>query len=164
MIITHASAEKIERVTNRSIYSTTQLGCLFFADEGNTYNLANNCRYQYNLDIDENNILELHRVQYEHSHEDEVVAAILEQFAAAVDLDTDELGLETIFNILDESEDIYDYAEQDDGEKSWIMQQFQGILAHKLGYDACESEDEQGCVYIVYCVDKQLDEVDCTKN
>ena len=58
MIITHASHKKIKKVVadhDCEFYKD----CLFFADQGNTYNLTGRCEFQYNLTVDENKIIKL---------------------------------------------------------------------------------------------------------
>ena len=37
----------------------------------------------------------------------------------------------------------------------WYVQQNMGLLAHALGYEAAEDHDEQGTVYVAYCVDRK---------
>ncbi|EUD05550.1 hypothetical protein [Providencia alcalifaciens] len=78
-------------------------------------------------------------------------------------LDVDD---DVIAQLLDESISVWDndfnYSHSyDDGEASWAIQQYQGILAHKLGYDCARLTDEQGTVYIAYCVGRPLLEVPC---
>jgi len=155
MIITHASAEKIEKVV---VSYGTQKGCLFFAAEGNTYNLAGACKYQYSLDV--NNTIETHRFFYEHESNDSVVRSVMREMM--IELNLDERDFDLAESLLDDSANIFDYfSEEEAGEANWMIQQYQGILADRLGYDAAEAEDEQGTVYIAYCVDRDMQELAC---
>lgn len=67
----------------------------------------------------------------------------------------DEMSDSELCELLDETSGTHEL----DAEAAWLVQQYQGILAHRLGYDACESIDENGVVFIVYCVDCNLEEV-----
>lgn len=159
MIITHASGEKINEVTEMAGHDFLR-GCLFFGSEGNTYNMAlTGCAYQYNLEIDESKVIEVSRFFYDHSSDEPAVVEVLEALREELGV---ECSNEEMADIIDETADIEDYeCSVDDGTARWLIQQYQGILAHKLGYDAAESSDEQGLVYIVYCVGKELKEVIC---
>lgn len=154
MIITHASQSKINEID--SSYSEAQLGCLFFASEGNEYNLAAECNFQYNLDVE--NILEMRRLNYQHDFSEcEIMRDVFDDVRCALGLDCDD---EEISEILDDTNSVFDYETSiDSGVASWLVQQFQGILAHKLGYDCAESNDERGVVYIAFCVDRKLEEI-----
>lgn len=158
MIITHASATKIKEVKAYRPYECdVYRGCLFFGGEDNDYNLACDVNFKYNLEVDEDKVIRVSRFFYEHSHEESVVAEVLNDLR-------DELGLvcddEEMSEIIDETNDIFDYETRVDGDiASWLVQQYQGILAHKLGYDCAVAFDEQGVVFIAYCVGRDLDEV-----
>ena len=156
MIITHASAEKIEKLV--ASYCL-QKGCLFFAAEGNEYNLAGHCEYQYNLEINPDNTIEVEKLFFQHDSDCKIVQSVMRNMMISLDLDEDDLELAEA--LLEESASIFDYADEIEevAEAAWMVQQYQGILAHKLGYDAAEIFDEQGAAYVVYCVDKKLDEV-----
>ncbi len=160
MIITHAAQEKIEIITSTHDFSAYK-GCLFFAAENNTYNMSGECNYQYNLDVE--NILEVRQIFYKYSHDEDIIAQVLNEMRDDLLLD-DDVSLEELADILDETTNwlkLFDFEAEDAGEKCWIIQQYQGILAHKLGYDCAESKDEQGTVYIAYCVDRELQEFIC---
>ncbi len=160
MIITHASQEKIEIVTSTHDCNAYR-GCLFFAAEGNTYNMISECNFQYNLDVE--NIIEVSQIFYRHSHDEDIIAQVLNEMRDELALG-DDVSLEELADILDETTDclkLFDFEAEDACEQPWIIQQYQGILAHKLGYDCAESKDEQGAVYIAYCVDRKLQELIC---
>jgi len=148
MIITHASKERILEVKSWDPMSDAVKGCLFFGSDGNEYNLAGSVGYQYNLEVDR--ILDVTRIWYEHEE------AELEDILAAM---TEELGIdeEQAASLLEESEQPCDLGLG--SEQAWIVQQYQGLAAHALGYDCAESTDEQGAVYIAYCVGRTLVEV-----
>ncbi|MBP6121074.1 hypothetical protein [Providencia sp.] len=159
MIITHASSERIEEVKSSVFYAPFFKGCLFFASEGNEYNLAGECHYQYNLEV--NNIIE---VESFFSHHDITEAAVQQVISMVRDDLEIEVSDEEIAALLDNSESIRDFefsGYDDAGEADWAIQQYQGILSHKLGYDCAQSSDEQGTVYIAYCVGREMKEVEC---
>jgi len=145
MRVTHASATRIENVTH-TVGDSPLRGCLFFGEEDNTYNLAGDCACQYSIDIE--NVLEVRRLAYQYEPSD--VADFLErmrdesEFFDATD--------EELFDLLAEE------TQADDAGASWLVQQYQGLLADNLGFDAAESVDEQGVVYIAYCVGRKLQE------
>lgn len=144
MRIQHNSPERIEKV--ESYKSFCLRGCLFFAEEGHDYSLnPGNDNFAYIIDVE--NILDISRIWWE--HEVSEVSELVDEMC--VDLDIDE---EMACALIEESEHI-----MDDGEKAWLVQQYQGLIAHKLGYDCAESEDEQGSVYIAYCVDREMEEI-----
>jgi hypothetical protein len=157
MKITHASFQKIEKVeAHKSYENDYQRGCLFFASEGNTYNLANECNFQYNIEVE--NILDITRLNYEHDFtECKIMRDVFQKLREELGIDCDD---EEISEILDETNSIYEYETTvRDFNAGWIVQQYQGILAHRLGYDCAESFDEQGAVYIAYCVGRELQEI-----
>lgn len=155
MIITHASSEKIEKITVKHNFCDFYHGCLFFAQEGNAYNMANNVEYQYDLDVKK--VFDVSRLQYEFNcEENETILEVVNELRNLLNL---ELSNEEMLDILDGSVDnVGEYT--DDYQDDWHVQQYQGILAHRLGYDCAESSDEQGTVYIAYCVGREKDLVE----
>ncbi|ARR51931.1 hypothetical protein ETN89_19820 (plasmid) [Photobacterium damselae subsp. damselae] len=156
MIITHASKDKITKIENDDIFCECRMGCLFFGEEDNTYNLAGECNYQYNLEVE--NVLRMRSLNFKHNYEDcQIMQNVFEDMRIKFGFD-ESVSDDELSELLDNSLDINDYDTSiDDDMKSWVLQQFQGILAHKLGYDCAESEDEQGAVYIAFCVDRELE-------
>lgn len=152
MIITHASHEKIKKVSSQ--LDCPLRGCLFFGYEGNTYNLTQ-CNFQYDLEINEDNIIRATRFFYEHLEDEPEVLDVLEIMRSEVFAPFDDMSNEQLCELLDETENTNEL----EAEAAWLVRQYQGILAHKLGYDACESFDEQGVVFIAYCVGRELKEV-----
>lgn len=159
MIITHASHERITEVKDIVDYDLPYKGCLFFGDEGNTYNLNMECKFQYNLEVE--NIIRTKRFFYEHDTNEEAVQEVFEMMRN--DLCMFDADDSVLADLLDETTSIHDDEEfnGDYAHVDWSIQQFQGILAHKLGYDCAESFDEQGTVYISYCVGREMQEVKC---
>ena len=144
MIIQHNSATKIEKV--ESYFGDDLRGCLCFASEGHGYNLANSVKYSYTIDINEDNILDMSSVWRRHDSDDLSIDAesVIEDV-----MDHKECDRDTALNYLDGSDADHD---------GWFVQQSMGLLAEALGYDAAEDRDEQGCVYVVNCVNKKLEE------
>lgn len=158
MVITHASAVKITEVTSKNPYAPFLKGCLCFGIEGNEYNLAGQCNYQYNLVV--GNVIEIESIFYRHHVSEDAVTTVIQMVREDLELNLDN---DEIAALLDNSQSVrnYDHSYSDDGEADWAIQQYQGILAHKLGYDCAKSTDEQGTVYIAYCVGRPLLEVPC---
>ncbi|MBQ0211491.1 hypothetical protein ROW55_022160 [Providencia rettgeri] len=159
MVITHPSAEKVIEVTSKNPYTPFLKGCLCFGQEGNEYNLAGKCNYQYNLEV--NHIINVDAFFIHHDISESIVLDVIKMVREDLELDLDN---DEIAALLDNSESIRNFefsGYNDDGEADWAIQQYQGILAHKLGYDCAKSTDEQGTVYIAYCVGRPLLEVSC---
>ncbi len=156
MIITHASYQQITEVSDdRGDYHR---GCLFFAAKGNTYNLANNCVYQYDLNIDKERVLSVNVLFSRYSKKNEIVFDVAESLASDLGLEwEDKEVVNQAIDLLSEEKSVEDFGLR--GEMQWLVQQYQGILADELGYDCFESTDEQGAVYIAYCVDRKLTEI-----
>ena len=155
MIITHASKDRITNVKVYDSYSSVVKGCLFFGSENNDYNLAGECNYQYHLDVE--NVLVMSKLNYDFDYaENGIIQSVFERFRSELCLDLDDEGISEIF---DETSMISDYENSNDDECEWILQQYQGILAQNLGFDCAQSFDEQGTVYIAYCVDRELTEI-----
>lgn len=97
---------------------------------------------------------------YRHDISEEAVNEVINRVREDLDL---ELDNDEIAALLDNSKNVRDYAHcySDGGEADWAIQQYQGILAHKLGYDCAKSIDEQGTIFIAYCVGRPLQEVQC---
>ena len=157
LTITHASKEPITSVKSYDWYSNVVKGCLFFAGENNTYNLAGECNYQYNLEVDTDKILDMHKLNYRYDYSDnEIIQSVFDDIRLELDLDISDEDLADLF---DQSQEIQDFETNDQDNEDWILQQYQGILAHKLGYDCAAAYDEQGVVFIAYCVDRELTEI-----
>ena len=144
LTIQHNSPEKI--VTVDSYKSYCLRGCLCFALEGHDYSLnAGVDKYAYTIVVDEDNMLNTNSIWYNHDYSE--LQNLLSEMCEDLDV-----SQEKACNLLDESEYLI-------GEDGWLVQQFQGIAAHKLGYDCAVSDDEQGIVYIAYCVDRNMTEI-----
>ncbi len=108
MIITHASQEKIEIVTSTHDCNAYR-GCLFFAAEGNMYNMISECNFQYNLDVE--NIIEVSQIFYRHSHDEDIIVQVLNEMRDDLLLD-DDVSLEELADILDETTDCLELFEK----------------------------------------------------
>lgn len=147
MLITHNSKEEIQKVVKNHDCEFYK-GCLYFTS-GKDYNLAGETNFKYHLEVD--NVLEIERVWFQHDYSEVecLLVELLEEFGLE-----DELTIEDASELIDETQNITDVT--GDAEHEWIVQQYQGLIAHALGYDCAESQDEQGTVYIAYCVDRKL--------
>ena len=95
----------------------------------------------YRLEIDESAIVSASQL-----YDEVIVSEIAELF------DCDE---DTAESLLDGSESEWNH--DCDAEKSWKLQGLRGECAKKMGYEACEDEDEQGTVYIVPMTSREAD-------
>jgi len=155
MIIQHNSMAKIEKV--ETLFGEDLLGCLCFGDEGHDYNLAQEVNYRYILDIDEDNIIDMRRLWYKHDSDnlpkdaEDIIQSMID------DLNVDR---ERILDLLDASDTDAENGTTYSGfSAGWYVQQSMGLMADALGYDAAVDSDEQGIVWVVYCVGKDLKEI-----
>lgn len=103
--------------------------CLFFSN--NIYIMtACSTVYVYEADFD--------CVRASQLHDAEIIEEIAERF---------DVDLETAESLLDDSESAVGYST--DADDLWWLQGKQGECAKKMGFDGCESRDEQGVVYII---------------
>ena len=157
MKIQHNSIERIGKVER--YFGDDLLGCLCFAEEDHDYNLGTDYNYSYLIDVEEDNILDMTRVWMLHDSDNlsSGVEDIIEEMM-------EDLGCERdrVLNFLNGSDVDYAVGTEDYSGFSagWYVQQSMGLLAHALGYDAAEDHDEQGVVYVVYCVDREMKEVE----
>lgn len=138
MIITHSSFEEINEIEVNEL--GLRKGCLFFGHEGNEYNLMGECNFQLNVEVDEDNVIEVRRFFFDHAASE--VEDVLENMMLELDIDKS-----TACDLLDGTNGGIDSLDSDG---MWIVQQYQGLAAHKLGYDACCDQDEQGEVFIKF--------------
>lgn len=110
--------------------------CLFFSDD--VYQMSASSAYVYEADFN--------CVRARQLHDEQIIADIANYFD--VDADTAE-------SLLDGSESEWEHGADDDG--SWWLQGKRGECAVKMGFDGCEDEDEQGTVYIVPMVGRELE-------
>lgn len=134
----HTSPNQIGKINKEGPF----VDCLCFS--GRKYKMTHGQVHVYALDIDESDILYLRRLWYleitkeEKPAVDKTVSRVMQLF------DVDE---ETAQNLLDESENPWDYT--DDEEKAWELQGLSGSIAAAVGYRCAVGRDEQGTVYIV---------------
>lgn len=144
MKIQHNSPEKIEQV--EPSFSFALRGCLCFAEEGHNYSLnAGHDKYAYLIDVE--NILDITSIWFDHTQSE--ISELITEMCEDLEIDED-----TACELIDETKSI-----MDDANKSWLIQQFQGKIAHELGYDCAMANDEQGTVYIAYCVNREMKEI-----
>ncbi|KZX78271.1 hypothetical protein A3715_19595 [Oleiphilus sp. HI0009] len=122
----HTSPNKIEEGTINN-FGIAQ-DCLFFSDE--IYRMSDAAVYVYEADFD--------CVSASQLHDEEIISEIAEKFNVSTDIAE---------SLLDASESEWEHGA--DADSSWWLQGKRGECASKMGFDGCEDEDEQGCVYIV---------------
>lgn len=126
--VIHTSPEKIVNIHNMGLFDD----CLFFS--GSEYAMGGVAAV-YELDLEEDKIISDYDL-----YDEDVITDIVNY----VGVDRDEAE-----SLLDGS--------QNNCEHGWWIQARQGECAKKMGYDACQSEDEQGVVYIVPMFGKEGD-------
>ena len=126
MKLLHTRPVEITKITNTGLFDD----CLFFSS--NEYAMGA-VRAVYSIEIDDDKIIEVGEL-----YDDEIIAHI----ASALDVDA-----EAAERMLDGRDTAFDHGK--DGEDDWWIQAKQGECAKKMGYEACEAQDEQGTVYIV---------------
>ena len=139
MILTHTSPEVITEIKTDGLFDD----CLFFSiDE---YSMGD-VKAVYQIEIKEENIINVYNLESK-----EIIESICSYLS--VDADT---AQELLNNELSAGSITSDY------EDDWYIQAKQGECATLMGYEACESEDEQGAVYIVPMINK-FNELKLTK-
>ena len=136
MKVFHTSPELITKIDNSPLRVFGD--CLFFSDD--IYEMSSCETVTYSLEIDEDMIVRASQLDD---------AEIIEEVSELFDCD-----LELAESLLDASESEWDW-ENCDGDKSWTLQALRGKCAKKMGYEACEDEDEQGTVYIVSMLNRE---------
>ncbi len=128
MNLIHTSPKEINEINNSGMFGD----CLFFAAEEYTMTQANTV-YVYSIEIEEDQIVSVRDLYDEE---------IIEDIARVLEIDEDDAE-----RVLDGRDTAWDHGGE--GEEDWWVQAKQGECAKKMGFLACESEDEQGVVYIV---------------
>ena len=113
--------------------------------------------YQYVLDINEENIIDRKSLDYyfkARSKREKIFNKSIKNISRALDVDKNQaysllLGLVTVFD-LDEIEP------EDLAEADWFCQAEAGRCGCAMGYDAVKDFDEQGSMYLVDCVGKEI--------
>lgn len=122
----HTSPVEIKSINNYGIAQD----CLFFSDD--IYQMSEAATYVYEADFD--------CVRASQLSDYEIINEIAEYF---------DCDLELAEHLLDASENEWAQEFDCDADMSWWLQGKRGECAVKMGFDGCEDEDEQGCVYIV---------------
>lgn len=132
----HTSPTKITKSTinNNGIAGS----CLFFSDD--VYQMSANSVYVYEADFNCVDASEL--------YDDKIIEDISRYF---------DCNKELAEALLDASENEWNQEFDCDAEDSWWLQGKRGECAVKMGYDGCEDVDEQGTVYIVPMLNRELE-------
>lgn len=127
MELIHTSPTEIKEIDAHGLFND----CLFFSST--EYHMSRASIFTYKIEISENRIIEDCSLD-----DDETITQIVN--ALSIDRDT----AQDLLNSKLTAGDI-----TGDYEDGWFIQAMQGQAAKNMGYLGCESEDEQGCVYIV---------------
>jgi len=134
MLLTHTSPVEITKIEKHGLFAD----CLFFSvDE---YAMGQ-VEAVYNLEVAESAIIEASQLDS---------AEIVADITMALDCTEDEA-----FEMMTGSIEAQDIT--GDCEDGWYIQAKQGEAAKLMGYEACESQDEQGAVYIVPMFGREKD-------
>ncbi|PMN73136.1 hypothetical protein [Enterovibrio norvegicus] len=136
MKVFHTSPQKIETITRFGTFGD----CLFFSADVYVMT-ASGSHVVYSLELDDSKVISASKLYDE---------AIVSEIAALFDCDEEQAE-----SLLDASESEWDF--DCDADKSWKLQALRGECAKKMGFDACEDEDEQGTVYIVPMSGREAD-------
>jgi len=135
MNIYHSSPETIKKIDKYGAFDD----CLFFSSS--VYSMSVGEVVVYSLEIDEEKIIHVSDL-----HNDDVI----ENISSVLDVSDEEAE-----RILDSRDSVFNHGGS--AEDDWWIQAKQGECAKLMGYEACESRDEQGVVYIVPMFDRESD-------
>lgn len=144
-----------EAITNIDDFDRMFDDCLFFSRR--VYVMTRVADYKvYSLEIADENIIEVGRFFY--LDDCDKLSGLVDEIKELCDCDSDDAE-----ELLSERADIYDFIDDatDAAEASWKIQALQGKAAKLLGYEAAQSEDEQGTVYIVPMLGRESDLIEC---
>ncbi len=136
MKITHTSPNKITSINKNGQFDD----CLFFSADEYSMTTKGDL-YVYSIELLDSKIIEVSEL-----YNEEVIANI----ASVLDVDEDAAE-----RLLDGRDTAFDH--DLDGEDDWWIQAKQGECAKLMGYEAVESQDEQGTVYIVPMANREND-------
>lgn len=128
MRLFHTSPGEIKEIYNSEYFGD----CLFFSSSEYVMTQAKTV-YIYSYEIDEEKIIDT---------SDLYDKEIIDHIADVLEIDA-----ENAERVLDGRDTAFDHG--GDGEDDWWIQGQQGECAKKMGYEAVQSRDEQGAVYIV---------------
>ena len=136
MKLIHTSPAEIKEIKTNGMFCD----CLFFSVDEYTMTQASTV-YVYSLEQDDEKIISVSEL-----HDDEIISDI----ASVLEIDEEDAE-----RVLDGRDTAWDHG--GDGEDDWWVQAKQGECAKKMGYEACEAEDEQGTVYIIPMIGRKDD-------
>ena len=148
MIINHTSPNQIKTIKRSGYDIDVEFsGCLFFSDD--IYSMSASMElHHYTIEIDQHECISAHML--EDVLIDEVKATDhIVNYAGSLGFDLD---ADLAYEFLDCSSLVWDHLPSESGDLcylDWYIQGIQGRVARQMGFVACESEDEQGTVYIV---------------
>ena len=126
--VTHTSPAEITKID--SLGGCAGNGTLFFST--NDYSMGSVAAI-YDLDLSDDEIITAKEL-----HDDEIISEISVLFS---------VDAETAESLLDATGSEWDH--DCDAEKSWALQGLRAECAQKMGFVACEDEDENGAVYMI---------------
>ncbi len=151
MKIIHTSPMAIKKITKDGMFDD-----ILFFSESRYVMTCSSTVYTYIMSVNENDYIHCSRLENMH-----ILQEILDDIKKMeLNLDPD---LELAQSLLNGSKLICNLAPADCGDFSdyseyeWEIQKYQGKCALKMGFKGCQSDDEQGNVYIVPMFGRESD-------
>ena len=160
MLLNHTSPQKINTID--PIFSDYFQGCLFFSQE--IYiTTCSSIVHHYTIEVNEDQVIHVSDLNPSNEIIEDLRADVDSLFDIELDDDsiisliTEEEDLDDIIEYYfeDQGRNLFDFGYENFGELSWIIQGYQGKTAQHMNFLACESEDEQGAVWIINLVNKE---------
>ncbi|WP_163370953.1 hypothetical protein [Endozoicomonas acroporae] len=136
MKLIHTSPEEIKTIHAHGLFDD----CLFFSSSEYTMTQSDTV-FVYSLEQDDEQVVAVYEL-----YDEEIVSEIAEKL---------EISEDDAERVLDGRDSSWNHG--GDGEDDWWVQAKQGECAKKMGYQACESKDEQGTVYIIPMFGREAD-------
>ena len=146
MIINHTSPNQIKTVKRSGHNPEVEFsGCLFFSDDIYTMTMGT-ATHHYTINVNDTDCIHVSDLE-DVDLDDSSALEMIVHYGQALGFDLDE---DLAYELLDCSSTAWDHFQGEDVcFLDWYVQGIQGRVARQMGFVACESEDEQGTVYIV---------------
>lgn len=177
MKLYHTSPRDIEKIHDQGLYGSS----LFFSH--NPYFMGGHEGIVYEMDIDENEILDVSRIPYLDLEDFEKIKPVVEEIQEITELNEEEStdllsekkDIQSLYNELEEYANFYhenDHNEDDKqrklnlyenlgqkdlGDIAWKIQSLAGKAAKLLGFRGAKLFDEQGVSYLIDMMNKEYD-------
>jgi hypothetical protein len=159
MILNHTSPKKIGTINPMHEYFQ---GCLFFSEDIYTMT-ASSTIHHYIVEVDEDQVIHVSDL----NPSNDIIDYLRTDIDCLFDIDLDDDSIISLiteeetpgdmieYYFEDQGRDLFDFGFEKIGELSWIIQGYQAKVAREMDFLACESEDEQGSVWMINLVNKE---------